>query len=126
MQQIIQDYSGVVQNLRLIKRPGENRWHNADAKWSEAALGEDAQGRVLFLFSRSPYYMRDWNEELLALGIDLVCAQHLEGGPEAQLYIRSPDSESFGSFETTFNENDGNAASWPVPNVIGIIAKEEP
>ena len=43
-----QQYASVVQNLRLIKRPRENRWRHKKRMWSEAALGEDKQGRILF------------------------------------------------------------------------------
>lgn len=118
-------YQSLVQNLRLIKRPGENRWSQQDKKWSEAALGEDKQGRVLFIFCRSPYSMYDFNHLLLSLPIDLVCAQHLEGGPEAQLVINhdSLHLEMFGSYETNFNPNDRSRNAWPIPNVIGITAR---
>ena len=69
--------------------------------------------------------MHDLNEILLELPIDLVCAQHLEGGPEAQLVVRSPnlDLELVGSYETGFADNDGNTRIWPIPNVIGIKAR---
>lgn len=119
-------YDSLVQNLRLIKRPGENRWKPQEKKWSEAALGEDAAGRILLIFCRSPYSMHDLNDELLALDVDLVAAQHLEGGPEAQLYVRYGDFEMelVGSYETGFNENDGNRTAWPIPNVLGIRARE--
>jgi len=122
MDTIIDDFSSVVQNLRLIKRPGENRWSQQDKMWSEAALGEDNSGRVLFIFSRSPFTMHDLNRELLSIGIGLVAAQHLEGGPEAQLYLRigNVTHEMFGSYETSFRENDGNAVPWPIPNVLGV------
>lgn len=123
---IREGYSNVIQNLRLIKRPGINRWSQQEKMWSEAALGEDSQGRVLFIFCRSPYSMHDLNEILLALPIDLVCAQHLEGGPEAQLIVRSGETELelVGSYETGFNENDDNQRLWRIPNVIGVRARE--
>ncbi len=83
---------------------------------------------MLFIFTRSPYSMDDLCRELLALDIGLVAAQHLEGGPEAQLYVRlgSVEREWFGSFETSFRENDENEQAWPVPNVIGIRARQAP
>ena len=123
--EIIKDYRCVVQNLRLIKRPGENRWSKQPKRWSEAALGEDNNGRALFIFCRSPYTMNDLNEILLSLPINLICAQHLEGGPEAQLYIKSGDTEVdlVGSYETGFNEKDDNVTAWPIPNIIGIKRK---
>lgn len=119
---ILRDYSSVVQNLRLIKRPGENRWAQQERRWSEAALGEDAAGRILFLFCRSPFSMYELNHELLGMGIDLVAAQHLEGGPEAQLFVAVGDREieRVGSFETLFREDNGNQNAWSVPNILGV------
>lgn len=119
------DYGSVVQNLRLIKRPGENRWPAQDKRWSEAALGEDTEGRILFILCRSPFSMRDLNEELLGLEIGLVAAQHLEGGPEAQLFVavEGYELEVFGSYETAFKENDENTAAWRVPNIFGVRPK---
>jgi hypothetical protein len=115
-------YKDVVQNLRLIDRAGNNRWEPQDKKWSEAALGEDRQGRALFIFSRSPYSMNTLNRILLSLPIELVCAQHLEGGAEAQLYFHVGDVEQelVGGYESSFSEFDDNNHAWPIPNVIGI------
>jgi hypothetical protein len=122
LESILKDYGSAIQNLRLIKRPGTNQWGQQDRMWSEAALGEDSSGRVLFLFSRTPFSMHDLNQQLLSAGIGLVAAQHLEGGPEAQLYLRVGEMqmESFGSYETSFQENDSNAKPWPIPNVLGV------
>jgi hypothetical protein len=119
---IIKDYASAVQNLRLIKRPGSNQWNRQPRKWSEAALGEDSKGRVLFIFARSPFTMHDLNRELLSAGIGLVAAQHLEGGPEAQLYfhVGKTEREMFGSYESGFRENDANAKPWAIPNVIAV------
>lgn len=122
MDAILEDYATVIQNLRLIKRPGRNRWSRQEKRWSEAALGEDAEGRILFIFSRSPFSMYDLNRELLAADIGLVAAQHLEGGPEAQLYLRvgGVEIEMVGSYETQFREDDVNESAWPVPTVLGV------
>ncbi len=120
---VIKDgYRSLVQNLRLIKRPGENRWSKQEKMWSEVALGEDEAGRMLWIFCRAPLSMHDFNRLLLSLPIDLVCAQHLEGGPEAQLFLEAGEMEleMVGSFESGFHPSDGNFRAWPVPNVIGI------
>jgi Phosphodiester glycosidase len=121
-QDILKDYSSALQNLRLVKSPGLNRWSQQGRKWSEAALGEDEGGRILFVYSRSPFSMHDLNNELLAAAIGLVAAQHLEGGPEAQLYLHvgAVELEMYGSYETSFRENDTNSAAWPVPNILGV------
>ena len=122
LQGILKDYASVVQNLRLVKRPGQNQWGQQGRKWSEAALGEDRDERILFIFSRVAFSMHDLNQELLASDIGLVAAQHLEGGPEAQLCLltRETKLEMFGSYETSFREDDNNAEAWPVPNILGV------
>jgi hypothetical protein len=97
-------YGCLVQNLRLVQRSGRSRWSPQPKKWSEAALGEDRQGRILFLYSPTPFSMHDLIEALLASDLGLVAAQHLEGGAQAQLYV---DGESFG-------------AGLPIPNVLGV------
>jgi phosphodiester glycosidase len=121
-QDILKDYTSVLQNLRLVKRPSLNQWSQQERKWSEAALGEDGTGRILFMYSRSPFSMHHLNGELLAADIGLVAAQHLEGGPEAQLYVHvgTVEMELCGSYETSIHENDANSAAWPVPNILGV------
>lgn len=127
-QDIVKDYTSVLQNLRLVKRSGMNQWSQQERKWSEAALGEDDAGRILFIYSRSPFSMHDLNDELLAGGIGLVAAQHLEGGPEAQLYVHvgNVEMELCGSYETSFKENDSNSVAWPVPNILGVRPRQAP
>ena len=125
-QDILKDYASVLQNLRLVKRSGSNQWSPQQRKWSEAALGEDDAGHILFIYSRSPFSMYDLNNELLGAGIGLVAAQHLEGGPEAQLYVHvgTVEMELCGSYETSFKENDSNSVAWPVPNILGVRPRQ--
>jgi hypothetical protein len=122
MRGIRKDYASAVQNLRLIKRPGANKWMPQDKKWSEAALGEDDAGRILFIFSPSPLSMRELNKALLAGGIGLVAAQHLEGGSEAQLYVHVGETELelFGSHDGSVEGDDTDAGAYPIPNVLGV------
>ncbi len=122
MKNIINNYNTVIQNLRLIKRPALNRWSQQNKMWSEAALGQDKNGNVLFIFSSSPYSMHDLNNNLINLPIKIICAQHLEGGPEASLYFSHNNViiEKVGSYETDFNENNDNTKFWQIPNVIGF------
>ena len=121
----IADYSVVVQNLRTIKGNGKNVWKPNRREWSEAAIGADKEGRLLFLFSRTPYSVFEFNQRLLELPLGVVRAMHVEGGPEASLSIRSGPFrlDLSGSYETGFNENDDNGQQWPLPNVIGVTAK---
>ncbi len=116
-------YHGILQNLRLIKKPGENAWKQQPRRWSEASLAQDDSGNILFVFCRSPYSMHDFNTILLELPLGIVAAQHLEGGPEAQVCIRLPNGEYWdwvGSFETDFTQHNQNHAFWGIPNVLAI------
>jgi uncharacterized protein YigE (DUF2233 family) len=108
------DYGSLAQNLRLIKRPGTNRWSQQEKRWAEAALGEDEAGRMLFIFSREALSMHDLIRALLASGIGIVAAQHLEGGRLAQLYVNA------GGVELELFDGAGSASAWPIPNVLGI------
>lgn len=119
------NYGCVVQNLRLVKREGENRWPQQEKKWSEVALGEDREGRILFIHCRQAYSMHDLIEILLALPIGLVAAQHLEGGPEAQMVVRQGERgvEYVGSWESGFRSDRDPGTGWPVPNVLGVTRR---
>jgi Phosphodiester glycosidase len=125
---ILKDYGAVVQNLRLIKRAGVNAWPSQDKKWSEAALAEDEGGRILFIFLREPFSMHDLNQELLGAGIGIVAAQHLEGGPEAQLYFRAGgvEREMVGSYGAgaSLQGNAENTIPWPIPNVLAVRPRQ--
>jgi hypothetical protein len=117
-------YRAVVQNLRLIKGPGVNVWKPNGRRWTESAVAMDKAGRILFLFSRTPFEMADFVERLLASPLGITHAMHVEGGPEASLSVRA-GRESFdlaGSYESRFFESDANQVQWPVPNVLGVRA----
>jgi len=115
-------YRTLVQSIRMIDCHGRNVWSQQPKKWSTAAIGLDESGRALFLFTRSPYSTHDFIDMLLRLPIDLVRAMYVEGGPEAQLFVKAGgiEVEKSGSFETGFFESDANDRSWPVPNVVGV------
>ena len=115
-------YGSVVQNLRLIKGPpASSVWQPNGKKWSEALVAQDAQGRLLFAFSRTPYEMAQLSAMLLALPLGVVRAMHAEGGPEASLSVRTAtlSLDFAGSFETSFFTDDTNQHQWRIPNVIG-------
>jgi hypothetical protein len=122
MQSILNDYNSAIQNLRLIKKPGINLWKQQTREWNEAAIGEDKEGRILFIYSRLPLSMHDLNQELLASGIGIVAAQHLEGGFEAQFYLNQGGLEIdlFDTYDANSKEDNGKAEPWPIPNIIGI------
>lgn len=118
----LESYDTVVQNLRLIKAPGQNVWENQPKRWSEAALAADTDGRILLIFCRTPLSMWELNGLLLALPLKIAHAMHMEGGPEASLSIHAGglDLDLSGSFETAFSPTDANLTQWPIPNVLGV------
>jgi hypothetical protein len=122
--ELIAQYGSAAQNLRLIKGPGMNQWKKNGRAWSESAIAQDKQGRLLFLFSRDGFEMAKWNDLVLALPLQVVKAMHVEGGPEASLSIHGGgiDLDLAGSYETGFNPNDENRAQWELPNVVGVTA----
>jgi len=119
LESIRADYGSLIQNLRLIKRPGVNRWSQQEKRWAEAALGEDDAGRMLFIFAREARSMHDLIRALLGSGIGIVAAQHLEGGRLAQLYVNA------GGVELELFDGAGSASAWPIPNVLGISRRAE-
>lgn len=122
---VLADYDNVMQNLRLIKRPGENLWPPEGREWIEAALGEDSLGRALFIYCRKAVSMFDFNELLLSLPVGLVCAQHLEGGVQSQLFLDCNDAQIHMAGGKTVDEASALEMifEWPLPNIIGIKPK---
>ena len=120
----LDDYETVVQNLRLIRAPGQSTWGPQPKRWSEAAVAMDSSGRILFLFARAPHSMSEFNQMVLALPLGIVAAMHVEGGPEASLSLRGPLRLDFnGSFETGFIDNDSIVEQWPIPNVLSVVSE---
>ncbi len=121
----LNDFDAVVQNLRLTKCDGVSVWDRSEKKWSEAAVGMDRAGRILFLFCRAPMTMKRFNETVRSLDLNAVCLMHLEGGLLASLSIRTErlSLDLAGSYENVIQVTGGAGEQWPIPNVIGVQAK---
>jgi hypothetical protein len=115
-------YHSMVQNLRLIRAPGVSVWAKKDRAWSEAAVAQDDQGRVLFLFLYEPYDMHTFNRLLLASPLRIVRAFHVDGGPYASLSLRTGKHpvDLYGSFESDLFPRRNNQAQVLLPNVLGV------
>jgi hypothetical protein len=115
------EYGTVIQNLRLIQG-GHSVWGTQERRWSEAAVAVDQQGRLLFIFSRYPYTMKELTDILLALPLAIDSAMHMDGGPPASLSIHagSVNLDLNGSFETGALESDAVPVQSPIPNVLGV------
>ena len=119
---VIAKYHSVVQNLRLIKSPGENRWIESTKRWCEAALGQDKSGHALLIYCRAPINMIDLNKMLLKLPIDIVAAMHLEGGQPASLhFVYNGMIKSYSNTAETRFDAQGHAVNAAkLPNIIGF------
>ena len=117
-------YGTLVQSIRMVSCDRKNVWAPDARRWSAAALGVDGAGRVLLVHARSPWPVHELVDALLALPIDLRRAMYLEGGPEAQLYVRAAgrEVERLGTFEGGVRGDDGGLA-WEIPNAIVAVRK---
>lgn len=120
-------YRSLVQSIRMLSLAGENVWEQQRGRrWSTAAVGVDRHGRVLFIHSRSPYSVHDLIDMLLQLPLELRNAMYVEGGPEAQMYVRAGTDER--EFLGSLDLGDGTTAltspqAFPIPNVLGLVRR---
>lgn len=119
-------YQTLIQNIRMISCKQKNVWQQQNKQWSIAAVAIDKSGNVLFIHSRKPYSVHDFNRFLLQSSLNIYNAMYVEGGPEASLFISDKKTliEKMGSYETGFTEHNKNAVFWPIPNVIAIRKKK--
>jgi len=124
---LIERYETVVQNYRMISAGRKNLWSRKRMVSSIACVAVDGAGRVLFVHSRSPYTVHDFNEILLKLPLDVRSTMYVEGGPEASLFVSAGGREvrRVGSYERGFFD-ETNEWFWPMPNVIGVVRRELP
>jgi hypothetical protein len=114
-------YGAMVQSIRMVSCTGANVWGQQPHRWSTAAIGIDAHGRVLFIHVRAPLSTHDLVDALLALPLELRETMYVEGGPEAQLYVNAGgrELELVGSQGSTFAAIE-NTYALPIPNVVGV------
>ena len=115
-------YAGAVQGIRMISCKRANVWTQQPKQWSNAAVGVDEAGRLLFIHMRAPLSTHDFAEALLALPIGLRETMYVEGGPEAQLYVRAGEREvdAVGSHGSSGFAGLAGTFALPIPNVLGV------
>lgn len=118
------EYRSVVQNYRLLDCERKPIAWQDPKLFSAAVLGTDRKGNVVFIHARTPYSMTELAKILAAPELDLDTAMHVEGGPEASLWVSGAVSE-MGSFETGFLADDKNDTFWSIPNVLGVTHKTQ-
>lgn len=115
-------YAGLVQSIRMVSCQRVGVWAPSERRFSSAAVGVDGAGRLLFIHARSPWPVHELVAALLAAPIDLRQAMYVEGGPEAQLYVRGGGTEltRVGASEHGLEAAVGHL---PVPNVLAVIRR---
>jgi len=124
LERIRKEYRVVIQNYRMMdceSRPIS--WEDPKI-YSVAAVAVDRGGWVVFIHSRTPYRMREFNTMLAESELGLSAAMFVEGGPEASLFVSTDHGkvEGIGSWETGFYDGS-NLLFWRIPNVVGFSPK---
>ena len=120
---ILERYASAVQGFRMmIDCRGRPLPWPTNRIYSAAAFGADADGRAVFVHSRTPYRMAELNQMIADLDLGIRGLVYMEGGPEASLVVRDGDRAvtEIGSWEDGFNPNDDNRQLWHLPSVIGF------
>ena len=120
-------YGSLVQSIRMISCKGKNVWRQRAKKWSTAAIGIDKTDNVLFIHVGSPYSTHDLINILKQLPLEIDRAMYTEGGPQAQLYIKTGthEYEFSGHSEIDFSKKANSLFSWPIPNAVGVAPRKE-
>jgi len=115
-------YGSLVQSIRMVSCQRTGVWAPSERRFSSAAIGVDGAGRVLLVHARSPWPVHELVAALLAAPIDLRQAMYVEGGPEAQLYVRGGGTELLrqGATERGLELPGGGL---PVPNVVAAVRR---
>jgi uncharacterized protein YigE (DUF2233 family) len=120
-------YGSLVQSIRMISCKGKNVWQQQPKKYSTVAIGMDKADRVMFIHVGSPYSTHDLINILKKLPIEIARAMYTEGGPQAQLYIKTGahEYEFTGHPDIDFSNKANSLFSWPIPNVVGISPRKD-
>lgn len=120
-------YGTLVQSIRMISCNGKNVWRQQSKKYSTVAIGIDKADRVLFIHVGSPFSTHDLINILKNLPVEIDRAMYTEGGPQAQLYIKSGDHEYefIGHSEIDLGAKTNSLFSWPIPNAIGVSLRKD-
>ena len=120
-------YGTLVQSIRMISCKGKNVWRQQPKKYSTVAIGIDKADRVLFIHVGSPFSTHDVINILQSLPLEIDRAMYTEGGPQAQLYIKSGDHEYefIGHSEIDLGGKTNSLFSWPIPNTIGVSPRKD-
>mgnify|MGYP000044185239 CR=1 FL=1 len=104
-------YSHVLQSIRMTDCKGNVVWQRSDKRHTQAAAAADSRGRAVFAYVQEPVSTYEFAQALMALPLDIRSALYLEGGPPTQLFMASAGM-------TLSRSGLFSAGALPIPNVI--------
>lgn len=122
---LLSSYSTVIQNYRLFSASLTPLWPEKARETSIAAVAKDIFGNIVFIHCRTPMTVRKFTKRLLESQLQLVSAMYVEGGPEASMFLNTPElsrtwaGRYIGDFWNTENKQ------WSLPNVLGIRSRKK-
>lgn len=120
--QVNKNYFAFAQGLRMLDCNGTPLDWRSRQWCSMLVAAKDPDGKLILVFSRSPYLHNEMIRFLGMFPMKLTHAIYLEGGPETSLYMHIGKTrlEKFGSWVSDTYETDSNDHFWKLPNIIGV------
>jgi uncharacterized protein YigE (DUF2233 family) len=119
-------YATIVQSYRLLDCAGKPMTWKDEKRYGISAVAVDRRGWVVFVHCATPLGVREFNARLASDDLALASAIFVEGGRQACLYLAVGQHrlEEVGRREGEEAEPGGGPGIfWPVPNVIGVVAR---
>lgn len=121
---LLAQYRTAVQDLRIIASSPMPHvvWKGSAQTWSQAAIGQDAAGRILFLYSRAPHNPARLGNALLHTDLQLRVLAHVEGSSPAALALSVGRLRKvwYGERSSPLDAASGAEA---VPNVFAVFPR---
>ena len=122
-QELLPHYRLVVQNYRMTTHDGKVLWSEGGPLYAISAVGQDAQGNILFLHCREPIEAHEFASQAMTLPLGLKQLMYVEGGGQAGLLIRSPSLVREVSGQSRNPLLVTGKSGVAVPNVLGVVAR---
>lgn len=124
-QNLLPLYDTVVQNFRLMAPGGKQVWPEKGPEHAIAAIAEDMNGRILFLFCPDPASVHDFVTALNAhQNLNLNSAMYVEGGSEASLLLRlQGNSRLWSGMSPASYMLSSRGLDIPLPNILGVVKR---
>ena len=121
---LLPHYRLVVQNYRMTTHDGKILWAEGGPLYAISAVGQDAQGNILFLHCREPIEAYEFASHAMSLPLQLRQLMYVEGGGQAGLLLRTSALVRDVSGQSRNPLLVSGKYGVAVPNVIGVVGRE--